>query len=92
MTLLAEETWEYTSEVIDTGLYLEGRCGHICIFGSSLWPQSEGRNEKAEVGDPGGVIAVNQVGNHKDVNHCIAFGNRGERQSLRQLRGNSSSN
>ena len=92
VTLLVQKTWEYTSKVIDTGLYLEGRCGHICIFGSSLWPQSEEWNEKAEVGVPGGVITVNQVGNHKEVNHCIAFGNRRERQSLRQLRGNFSSN
>ena len=35
VTLLVQKTWEYTSKVIDTGLYLEGRCGHICIFGSS---------------------------------------------------------
>lgn len=86
VTLLVQKIWEYTSKVIDTGLYLGGRCGHICIFGSSLWPQFEGWNEKVEVGDPGEVITVNQVGNHKEVNHCIGFGNRGEKAKFKAVK------
>ena len=86
VTLLVQKTWEYTSKVIATGLHLEGRCGHICIFGSSLWPQSEGWNEKAEVGDPGEVITVNQMGNHQEGNHCIGFGNGGEKAKFKAVK------